>query len=579
MGKRINPETKDLLVTWNRSSSIPVVRLAGEKCSGNGFPGDSQVFCPWFTGFIANRSHLVKELDLPQNITDCQLLVHLYQRHGSRTAQYLTGQFAWILWDGKRRELIAAGDRMGNHGLYYTLSGDSVLLSNRVEPLLNELPGSATLNSRSIVGMLHGDAPLAGETFYENINAVEWGGLLTITPKNIHNTLYWKLEPQPLLRLSSDTEYADALRELLFKVAAEYTPPYPSGIMLSSGMDSTSAAVSICRAVPTADLTAFTWATPGLPEADESHYASLVSKHLDIPMVNIRVDLYWPLSSLEGIKTPKSEPCYNGFAEAWSETYREVNQRKINVLFTGSGGDNLFGGGINAYPDLLLSGRWIQLVRQFRTQLTETKMTFKKMVRRHILVPIFKAYMPGWPKPKSPVPWLGKQYHDLYRETFGRTELSRCLLPGRQLRLVVLGFPSLRLAMARGNAEGEAHGIQFRHPLLDHRLIEFAASLPASQSFRPGNSKFILRNAMQGYLPGDVLNLQDKIIPLPLAHRGYREREREKLWPLLTDMRAAAMGFVDEKQIQAAYKDYLEDRGTTMFIYAAVLEDWLRRYF
>ncbi len=572
--------TEDLLIIWDRSSQTPTAHSGSSEGDKRGnVPGKEKICCLWFTGFIANRSNLIRELNLPKDVSNSNLLVYLYQQYGNRAAQYLYGQFAWVLWESKRKILMAVSDRMGNHGIYYTLTGDTVILSNRVEPLLDRLPGPVTMNLRSVVGMLHGEAPLAGETFYEDIHAVEWGGLLTITPENIDTMLYWKLERQPLLRLSSDAEYAEALKELLFRVAAQYTPSCPIGIMMSSGMDSNSVAASLRMAVPSADITAFTLITPEVPDSDESQYSTAVSRHLHIPTVNIRADLYWPLSSAEGIKTPKSDPYYNFFAEIWEKTYREVNRRKINVLFTGSGGDNLFGGGITAYSDLLLSGRWVQLARQLHTHHIDTKMTFLKMIRRMILAPIIKAYVPGWREYKPTVPWLARHYHDLYREYFGRAETSWRMLPGRTQRLTRLCLTNLRLGMAQIGIEGEEHGIQFRHLLLDHRLMEFAASLPTTQTFRPGKSKFILRNAMKGYLPDEVLNLRNKITPHALAHLGYGVREQDKVWPLLTHMRAAEMGFVDESKVQEAYKSYLDDSKQRKFIYAAVVEDWLRRYF
>jgi len=566
-----------MLVIWDRLLPTPVVIPGGGEGEGDRFPGEGKTRCLWFKGFIANRSDLISRWNLPWDIPDQNLLAYLYEQYGSEAARHLAGPFAWVLWDNQRKKLIAASDRTGNHGLYYTLTGDKFLLSNRVEPLLDRLPG--TLNPRSIVGMLHGEAPLPGETFYENINSIEWGGLLTITRDRIDTNLYWRLEPQPLLRLPSDDQYADALKELLLKIAAEYTPPCPMGIMVSSGMDSNSVAAAIRTAVPAADITAFTFITPGVPDSDESQYTTAVSRYLHIPAVNIRADLSWPLSNKEGIQTPKSLPSYNFFIEAWNEAYQEVNSRKINVLFTGSGGDNLFGLRIFAYPDLLLSGKWIQLVRQMRAHLAGKKMTFKKMVRRSILGPIIKAYVPGWGNYKPPVPWLAKQYEDLYREFFGRTEISWRMLPGRKQRLTGLCPGYLRWGTAHMSEEGETHGIQFRHPLLDHRLIEFAASLPTSQTIRPGKSKFILRNAMRGCLPDEILNLRQKITPLALAHLGYRERGHDKVQSLLTNMRAAAMGFVDEAEVQAAHKRYLNDSKPGKYIYAAVLEDWLRRYF
>jgi hypothetical protein len=115
---------------------------------------------------------------------------------------------------------------------------------------------------------------------------------------------------------------------------------------------------------------------------------------------------------------------------------------------------------------------------------------------------------------------------------------------------------------------------------LDHRLLEFAASLPTDQTFRAAQRKIIVRNAMQGLLPPVVLEMWDKILPGAITHRGLREREQSKVLHLMTDMRAAELGFVDQPRLLQAYQDYLAGRNNSaIFWNTLTLEDWLRRWF
>jgi len=92
--------------------------------------------------------------------------------------------------------------------------------------------------------------------------------------------------------------------------------------------------------------------------------------------------------------------------------------------------------------------------------------------------------------------------------------------------------------------------------------------------------KIILRNAMRGFLPDRVVNRRDKVYPNAIAERGLRERERAKVWALMTNMVAAEMGFVDEARLREEYQRYL-DRQTrsALFWYTLTLESWLREYF
>ncbi|HYH45516.1 MAG TPA: asparagine synthase-related protein [Thermoanaerobaculia bacterium] len=124
------------------------------------------------------------------------------------------------------------------------------------------------------------------------------------------------------------------------------------------------------------------------------------------------------------------------------------------------------------------------------------------------------------------------------------------------------------------------HGVELRSPYLDHRLLEFATSIPAEQTFEGGVRKGIVRRAMAGRLPEEILTRHRKVMATPLFERGLRERETAKVWQLLTGMRAAELGWVDEGLLRAEYQSYLD--GTTRrtrFWHALTLEAWLRRWF
>jgi asparagine synthetase B (glutamine-hydrolysing) len=182
-----------------------------------------------------------------------------------------------------------------------------------------------------------------------------------------------------------------------------------------------------------------------------------------------------------------------------------------------------------------------------------------------------------------PKPWLRAEHHTLFRDTFARAlaPSQTWILPGRAQRFRILRDLSIRPVMEQVNRRARLrHGVELRHPLLDHRLFEFAASLPTTQTFRAGQRKIIMRNAMRGILPDEIVDMWGKIYPTAISERGLREREQAKVWALMTNMRAAELGLVDEQRLRQAYQDYL-DRKTdnVLFWYTLTLEDWLRRYF
>lgn len=492
------------------------------------------------------------------------------------------GPFAWLLWDAGQRVLVATRDRMGLHSLYYQVDGARVLVATRLESILGVLPHQPRLNPRSVTAHINAQAPLSGETFYSDIQAIEAGGQLVITDSTVRVNRYWTVAPQPTLRLSSDREYATACRELLFEVVASYVSNRRVAVTLSGGLDSTTLAAAIRTRTPEVECLAFSWSTPELPESDETVYWSSVSEYLGLPAVEIRADQHWPLSEPEGICTTPATPFYHYYTQLWRVTFEAVRQHDVQLLFDGTSGDHLFGADVLSYPDLLLGGRWMELARQLRLHLLSSEKSLVQILWLGAVQPILVEYFPRWyhTRDQSPVAWLGTAYHDLYRQHFARRNIVPTMLPGKHKRIRVLQDRLLSAILNQLDTLAGEYGLDLRHPLLDHRLVEFSLSLPTTQSFHANRRKYIVRNAMQGFLPNKVLDFQGKIWASAISRRGLREREQAQVWSLMTDMRAADLGFVDEDRLRQNYQDYLDGKHqSSRFWYALTLEDWLRRYF
>jgi asparagine synthase (glutamine-hydrolysing) len=539
-----------------------------------------KVQCIWHAGFIANHAELADQMALPEEVEDRELLLSLYQRFGREAAFRILGPFAWIIWDGNQRLLVAARDRTGNYGLYYLLSGGSLILANRIKHILTVVPSAAVYNIRSMVGHLNGRPPVAGETFYDRICALAPAHILTAGPGGLKTNSYWEIKSQSTLKMPSH-EYVQAYLEVLQKVVKEYLPTCPVGITLSGGLDSTSIAATIRTVCPETDLTAFSLVSPELPEADESIEISEVCRLLNLRSVTIRADLCWPLSTANGVNTSIESPFRFHYAENLYTMFNTMRQERIRLSFTGDRADLLFGGNISSYPDLLVTGRWFELARGLRGHYAQYEVSLPTLLRRNLISPLIHTYVPTWnARSQAPVPWLGESHKDVYRSGF--LKLSRCprVPPARHQRLKLLKQLALPWITENLNLLAADSAIELRNPFTDHRLIEFAARLPASQVYRAGQNKIIMRKAMRGILPEIILDRLDKIVPLAIFHRGGREREQGKVFTLLKNMRAAELGLVDERCLLESYQRYLADhQNSTMFWYAITLEDWLRRYF
>lgn len=573
----------DFLLEWDFSNSSPSY-LYNTANSEINFTRD--IVCFWSSGFIANRIDLCNRIaQNPNTITDLNLILKLYQEYGYNAASLVEGFYSWIIWDGLKQEIIATRDRLGLFGLYYRLTSSNVLISNLPERLIN---GNSLhpdeINSYSVVAYLHGKAPLEGQTFFRDVYACKPGETLIFRRNTYETRRYWKIEPQPTLHLKSDADYADYLRSLFFTIIREYSDSPKTGVMLSGGLDSTSIASAIRSTHPESELLLFTFVTTELPEADESEYAFEVARFLNIEPHLIRADLLWTFRS-DSLKTSASTPFLLPYPDLWDGSLKLVRDLQISILFNGGGGDHLFGDEVYAYPDLFLSGRWLQLMSQINAQLPTSKLGLLGIIRLMLLGPILWSYIPqsltNRPQMES---WVNKQYTETY---YAYTHIRErelgipfFMLPGKKQRYRLLDTAQISQIFEKIVLLAQEYNIEIRFPWLDRRLIEFALSLPTTQTFQSGVRKVILRRAMENHLPIKVLSRKTKTSLSPVFKRGVIEREQKKIWHLLRNMRAAELGFVDETGLQQLYSDYINQKtNNTRFWYALTLESWLRQHF
>lgn len=531
-------------------------------------------------GFVANRAALLA--GLPNTASDAEIITAAWRQSGQRAAETIFGDAAWIAYDVRKREATLACDRLGLNGVFYASHGSEIWLSLSLDALLACWPGRRAVNPSAIARQLNAQPPAEGETHYAGIHALERGCTLTLTAGKQQLRRYWDMRLLPEIKLASDAEYADAYRALLFNVAREYAPAGRAAITLSSGMDSNSVAAALREVAPALDLIGMTWTSPELPAADESRHVHEVAAKLDIPLHQVLGDQFWTMCHPEGIRTQRGTPFTLYYDDLWDAGHACIRDAGATTVFDGFAGDVLFGANVFAYPDLLMEGRWLQMAREFRSHMRQTTsgITWPRALRMMVIAPMAKAYLPAWARRKpAPSTWLHASQVDLWRSTQAPPP-ARAGKPGRLMRLEVLAQPfTTQVGMYYGSL-ARRFGLQPRHVLLDHRLIEFALSLPTNQSIRNGQRKTIMRNALRGRLPDSVVNMWGKIVPTLISERGLREREQTKIWSYMANMRAAQMGFVDEPALHKAYRDYLDNKTqNALFFYALSLEDWLRRYF
>ncbi len=504
----------------------------------------------------------------------------LYLRHGhGQLSRLLEGDLSFALWDGRAMSLVLSTDRLGLHPIYYYRHSDRLFVSWKVEDLVPYLPDSQP-DMRSLSAHVAGFLLPEGRTFYDGIQRIPAGMIARVYEDDLEQKKYWSLEgSRPAPR---DAEAcAGELNERLREVHRSWLRvlPAPVGIALSSGLDSGSVA-AVVRGLDSSPLIrAFSWVHPGLPEADESAGIEDVCRTLNLDLTRIEADRHWTLCDPQGLTTSIQGPEAHYYRESWEVTFQRAKSQGHHYLFSGVGGDELFGG-ISSYTDLFLCGRWFSLLRQLLRERRDAGFG-PRYIFSSTLNPWLRNRFPRWQLRRMRLPvWLTEATRERVRGLLLPPFHSRRGDFGRQLRIRFLQNLARSRQILQVSRIGEVAGLGMIHPLLDRRVVEFAASLPATQNFHAGKDKMILRRAFQEILPAPIIQRKRKITVETLFHRGLRERETAKVWPLLQDMRAADLGLVDQASVRHQYRQYLKGEGSALGIWNALtVEDWLRRYF
>ena len=480
--------------------------------------------------------------------SDTEVLPHLYEEYADEMVQHLNGMFAFALWDSRRRRLLVARDRFGEKPLYWAVFENTLLFASEPKVLLAHPAVKSSLNLQALRQYLSFDYVPAPLTIYQGINKLPAAHTLTLEDGKIETRSYWCLSYETKQPAPTETEAAEHLRELLAdSVRMRLVSDVPLGVLLSGGVDSSTIAALAVRASSEAVRTfSISFAESSF---DESWYARAVAKflgtdhHEERLSANLAANLVGEIGSWmdEPFSDPSLVPTY---------LLSRFTRKHVTVALGGDGGDELFAG----YP-MYRGHRWAEnyskVPRVVRARVIEPligllpvktknlsfdyKATrfvagtkYDRVARHHIW---FGSFNPAEQEELLTAEVLRNSDGDIYRQA--RLMLNEC-----DSSDVVEQMQSLdtRLYLAEDiltkvDRASMAVSLEVRAPFLDPRVAEFAASLPANYKLSGRKTKYILKRAIEDFLPPFVTRRGKKGFGVPVA-----EWLKGKLRPLARDL-------------------------------------------
>ena len=484
--------------------------------------------------------------------SDTETIVHLYEDAGEAVVDGLRGMFSFALWDAGRQRLVVARDRVGIKPLYYWEHDGGVAFVSELRSLL-AMPGFvARVDPKAIAGYLAFGYVPETACILTGVRKLPPGHLLTWDRElGVSIRRYWSA-----IRETKEWAEAEAvaeLRRLLAEsVELHLESDVPLGAFLSGGIDSSTVVALMARQAGQPVRT-FSIGFDD-PAFDEAPHAARVARELG----TVHTEL---------IVRPDADTLIEHVVRAFDEPFADSSalptflvsqlaRQHVTVALSGDGGDELFGG-YERYAEVTQLGqlrsagvrsaiagvvRRMPHVSPGRNYLLDWSRTRQARYTARVTLPLLRSEGGA---ARAEVAALLESRDTLLDDSFAEAE-SRDFLS--QMMLVDFSTYLPGDILTKVDRASMAHSLEARVPLLDHRLIEFAMSLPSSLKLRDGTGKWILREAIKGLVPRSVLEHPKRGFAVPLR-RWFRKELRHRVDALL-DANCAIHQFVDPRYVR-----------------------------
>jgi asparagine synthase (glutamine-hydrolysing) len=476
--------------------------------------------------------------------SDTEVILHAYRQWGEGCLERLRGMFSFALWDEETQTLFCARDRFGIKPLYYTIVDGVLYFASEPKALLPFLPQIRT-DLDGLADYLTFQFPLAGKTLFEGVQELLPGHFLRVRNGTFETQRYWEVYFEPDFDHTADY-YERRTQELLAEsISLHLRADVPIGSYLSGGLDS-SIIASLASTTHGPGMMGFTGRF-GIPGYDESRYARSVADDRGFELHEVEIQ---PTDFVERIGDviyhldyPVAGP---GSFPQFMVSELAAQHRK--VVLGGQGGDEIFGGYVRyliAYFEQCIKGAIDGTMRSGNFVVTyesiipnlQTLREYKPMLREFWREGLFEDLDSRYFRLINRAPDVGDEIDWAQLGDYSPFETFKQIFDGDNVRkesyfdsMTHFDFKTLLPALLQvEDRVSMAHGLESRVPLLDHPLVELAATMPADVKFKDGHLKHVLKTAFAPVLPEAVRRRRDKMgFPVPLQEwigRGGQVRE------------------------------------------------------
>ena len=550
-----------------------------------------------FNGEIYNYQELRQQLQAKGHAfstqTDTEVIVHLYEEFGEGCVEKLRGMFAFAIWDDRQKTLLLARDRVGIKPLYYWLSDKSVIFGSEIKAILADPEATPEVLPAMIDRFLTFYYVPGEETLFRNIRKLTPGSYMVVKGGEVQIKPYWDLHFSPVPQTIQEAE--EKLLALLEEsVHLHMIADVPVGLLLSGGVDST-AMLDFAVGKTDRTLSSFTlgFSEPGL--ADERPYARLAASQYGTRHHETTITAKEFADFLPKFAWYMEEPVCEPQAVALYYVSR-LARDYVKVLISGEGGDEAFAG-YQTYRGILWLERLKSILRPLNRTLSSGLTGVNRVLGSHRVgkyAPLMRLPFEDYyySRTSSPFHYFNAHANELYSKDFaasadkdyslaavtkylgngaGRGKINRMLYVD-----IKTSLPDDLLLKA--DKMTMANSIELRVPFLDHKILEFAASLPENFKVRGFTTKFIAKRALRHRVPREILERRKAGFPVPYES-WFRKELKGWISAILLDRETLSRGYFNCGCIEQMISKDSRSGGLSRELFSLVaLELWHRAF-
>jgi len=445
--------------------------------------------------------------------SDTEVIIHLYEEEGEECVKKLRGMFAFCIYDKKKKTLFLARDYFGIKPLYFLNKNNVFIFASEIKSLIYHPYYHPEVNDEAVYYFLSFQYVPLKETIFKNIYRLEPGSYLKmdLKSKKIEEKKYWSFNFEQRNNVS-EKDLLNVLKDSIFH---HMISDVPVGAFLSGGVDSTAIVALMKNSMMNEKISTF---TVGFEEVNEFGAARKAAKFLNSDHHEIKISSKEFFEKLPELVWHFDEPVADPSAIALYFIAREA-RKKIKVVLSGEGADELFGG-YNIYLEPFALKKLDFLPRFIKENLVRSSFNFfgKNYLKRSLTLLeeryIGNAYI-FRPQEISKI-WRGENFSEpkyLLNKYYEETEE---LSDSTKMQYIDINFWLAGDILAKADKMTMANSLELRVPFLDIEVAKIASQIPDELKFKNGTTKYLFRQSLKGLIPETNRKKKKLGFPVPM---------------------------------------------------------------